>query len=115
MHPDDAADWTIRNQRYEPWSARALWGALPLIGLGVGLAITSSVAPTLKFVAAGVAIGAFPVWAYFLVRIGKRRPVSRIKLGDGIAVFPGGGGVPLHRVQDVWFAPDPEEDFHDSP
>ena len=114
MNPDDTVDRTINNRRYEPWAARALWGTLPLILLGVVVALTANVATTWKIVTVSVAVGAIPVWVYFLVRVGKRRPVSRIKLGDEIAVFPSGGLVPLDRVQDISFAPDPDEDYHDS-
>jgi hypothetical protein len=110
MHPDDAADWTIRNQR--PWGAAPwLWlGAWTVVWMG-GAFILERMTPVTRH------------WAYVLAWLGPtlgslvallvylgRLPVRRLKLGDEVQAYPRCRLGPKD-IRAIHVGPDPDEDY----
>src|SRR6188472_2843512 len=110
MHPDDAADWTIRNQR--PWGAAPwLWlGAWAIVWMG-GAFLLERMTPVTRH------------WAYILawlvptlgslvgllVYLGHL-PVKRLKLGDELQAYPRCRLGPKD-IRAIHVGPDPDEDY----
>lgn len=115
MNPDDAVDRTIRNRRSTLWPVAGLgllfcgfW--LGVCGCVVSLGFGEHYVPVLLAWSVVTLVGSFAFAA--VVRV--RNPVERIKLGDRLERWPGGGYAPSDLAH-IEFGPDPAEDYHDHP
>jgi hypothetical protein len=110
MHPDDATDWTIRNQRHSGWSHWLLLGGWGVVWTA-GAMLLNRLTPREMH------------WAYLLawlvatlgslgglmVYLGGR-PVKRLKLGDQLRAYPTARWEPKD-IRAIRFGTDPAEDY----
>src|SRR5438309_1294511 len=109
MHPDDAVDITIRNQRYSRWPALAgclsvfvlTGGTCAIVGLPIspwllGIAVTFAVAFLLGSI----------VFSVFV-----RLPIWSLKLGEVLQPRPSSPPYRPEEILRIGFAPDPAEDY----
>ena len=110
MHPDDAADWTIRNQRNRGWAAWLWLGAWALVWMG-GALILERLTPDVRhwaYVLAWIVptLGSFVGLMIYLEHL----PVKRLKLGVELRAYPRCRMEPKD-ICAIHFGPDPDEDY----
>jgi hypothetical protein len=115
MHPDDAVDRTIRNQRYGGWSGWLLivvWGSLWIAAFSVaGWWTDPGQLRNVVFVITAVVMLAS--FVCLLVVLDRGQPVRRLKLGDELHVFPVRRLEPAD-IRAIRLASDPDEDYVES-
>jgi hypothetical protein len=114
MDPDEAVDWTIRNQRVRgpvEWAWLLGWAAVWMAGAYIAERLTPwewRLAGTIVFLA--VIIASFVI---VIVYLDRHRRVFRVKLGDELRVVPGRRLEP-GEIAALRLSPDPDEDYVES-
>jgi hypothetical protein len=110
MHPDDAADWTIRNQRHRGWSHWLWLGAWGVVWAGGALVLERLTPREMHwaYLLAWVVptLGSFIGLMVYLERL----PIKRLKLGDQLRAYPTARWEPKD-IRAIHFGPDPDEDY----
>lgn len=111
MHPDDAVDWTIRNQRYWGWPAWLWIVSWMLCWMGVSGAVKLWTPVGWQGVVYLSTLGLILV--SFVVLLEGRQPVRRLKLGEDLQAIPAGRIKPAD-IAAIRLAPDRDEDYVES-
>jgi hypothetical protein len=112
MHPDDAVDRTIRNQRCGRWPAW-VWivsWALLWVTAFVTAELCTQPGRWRAVVFTTVAIVMLASLVFLLVALDRWQPTRRLKLGDELHAFPVRRVEPAD-IRAIRLAPDPDEDY----
>ena len=115
MTRDNPGDLTIRNQRRERWPA--IVACLALFGFWVGVCVLVAVPVRSPFMLGLLVLvgGTVIAAAVFALVVFLRRPIDALALGDTLVPRPGELGYAPDQILRITFAPDPDEDYIDSP
>jgi hypothetical protein len=114
VDPDDAVDWTIRNQRVRgpvAWAWLIGWAAIWMAGAYMAERLTPwewRFAGSIVFLA--LVLASFVI---LLVHVEGHHRVHRVKLGDQLHVIPGRRLEP-GEIAVLRLSPDPDEDYVES-
>lgn len=114
MDPDDAVDWTIRNQRVRgpiAWAWLLGWGAVWFAGAIVAERLTPREArPLTEFILLLLILTSFVVLIVYL----ERHPrIQRLKLGEQLLAVPR-RRLETKGIRTFRLCPDPDEDYAES-
>jgi hypothetical protein len=115
MDPDDATEWTIRNQRVRGWPENWILAAWWLImGPSGGVVVLQ-----VPFQWAWIAIGCWAVVVFipaviFLIRSYRFPRIVRFKLCDELRAYPFQRRLALPNITAIHISHDPDEDYAES-
>jgi len=114
MDPDDAVEWTIRNQRVRgpvAWAWLLGWGAVWFAGTIVAEQLT----PTEWRSVADIVVLLLILVSFVavVVHVERHPRIQRLKLGDQLVAFPR-GRLEAKNVRAIRLSPDPDEDYVES-
>jgi hypothetical protein len=110
MNPNEAVDWTIRNQRHRGWAPWLWLGAWALVWAAGGMFLVRltwwEVHWALVMCWLVPTLGSFAGLMVYL----DQQPVKRLKLGDELRAYPMRRMEPKD-IRAIHFGPDPDEDY----
>jgi hypothetical protein len=107
-------DVIIRNWRPSRWRVRYIAAGFVLFWLSSCAALLFMPPPVMRVYALAVLVPEIVISGFVLARVVTHSPIDRIRLGDGIDVWPR-GLYALSRISHIQLGPDPAEDYVEKP